>query len=115
MIERMKAGSVVVDMSVETGGNVECSRLGEQVEINGVQILGYPNLPGRVPRTASQMYSNNIGNLVEHFWRKETRAFRLDPADPILEKCVVAHGDAIHHAPPAAPAPGPQPGTNFPL
>src|SRR5437773_5236600 len=76
MVEKMKPGSIVVDMAVETGGNVECSRLDEEVVVQGVKVLGYRNLAGRVPRAASDMYSNNLVNLVDHFWDREKKAFR---------------------------------------
>ena len=89
MVDKMKPGSVIVDMAVETGGNVEPSRLDEEVLVNGVKVLGFGNLPGRVPRTASEMYSNNLYNLVEHFWNRETRSFKLDPCNEILKECLV--------------------------
>ena len=97
MVEAMAPGSIVVDMAVETGGNVECSRLNEEVVVNGVRILGYGNLAGRVARTASEMYSNNLGNLVDHFWDKEAKTFKLNPEDAILKECLVTHGGVIQH------------------
>jgi H+-translocating NAD(P) transhydrogenase subunit alpha len=84
IVQRMKPGSVIVDMAVETGGNVEGSKLDEEVEINGVIILGHGNLPGRVPEHASQMYSSNITNLIEHFWDKENKTFKLNREDEII-------------------------------
>lgn len=95
MVEKMRPGSVVVDMAAETGGNVECSRPGEEVNLGGVKVIAYRNLAGRVPRVASQMYSNNLANFVDHFWQHETKTFRLDPADDILKHCLVTHGGAI--------------------
>jgi NAD(P) transhydrogenase subunit alpha len=97
MVEKMKPGSVVVDMAVETGGNVECSRLGEEVVVNGVKILGHGNLAGFAARTASEMYSNNLGHLVDHFWDKESQSFKIDPANAILKECLVTYGGAICH------------------
>jgi H+-translocating NAD(P) transhydrogenase subunit alpha len=97
MVEAMSPGSIVVDMAVETGGNVECAVLHEEVVVNGVRVLGYGNLAGRVPRTASEMYSNNLGNLIEHFWDREAKTFKLDPAHDILKECLVTHGGAIAH------------------
>lgn len=97
MVQGMKAGSVVVDMAVETGGNVECSKLGEEVLVNDVRVLGFANLPGRVPRVASEMYSNNLGNLVEHFWDREAKNFKLDPENDILKQCLVTNDGAISH------------------
>ena len=98
MVQRMKPGSVVVDLAVESGGNVECSRLGEEVDVNGVLVIGLPNLPGRVAAAASEMYSNNIGNFVEHFWDTNAKAFRLDREHDILKGCLITHGGEIVHA-----------------
>ena len=98
MIKRMQPGSVVVDLAVESGGNVECSRLGEEVDLNGVLVIGLPNMPGRVAAAASEMYSNNLGNFVEHFWDNDTKAFRLDREHEILKGCLITHGGEIVHA-----------------
>ncbi len=95
MVQAMKPGSVVVDMAVETGGNVECSKLGEEVIVNDVCVLGHGNLPGRVPRVASEMYSNNLYNLVEHFWDREAKIFKLDPENDILKHCLVTHAGRV--------------------
>ena len=97
VVEKMKPGSIVMDMAVESGGNVECSRRDEEVIVNGVKVLGYRNLAGRVPRAASAMYSSNLTNLVDHFWDRETKTFRLDPANEILRDCLVTHGGTIVH------------------
>ncbi len=99
MLEGMRPGSVVVDMAVESGGNVEGSRLDEEVLTDrGVLILGYGNLPGRVPVHASQVYSTNMTNFVLHFRDAESKAFRMDPADEILKGCVITHGGNIVNA-----------------
>jgi NAD(P) transhydrogenase subunit alpha len=95
MVEKMKPGSVIVDMAIESGGNVECARLDEEVDVHGIKVIGLSNLPGRVPRTASQMYSNNLGSFVEHFWNAEAQTFRIDPDHPLLKGCLITHGGAI--------------------
>lgn len=95
MVEGMRAGSVVVDLAIETGGNVECARLDEEVEIGGVRVIGLSNMPARVSEHASQMYSSNLGNLIEHFWVKEEKIFRLKTADEILRGCLVTHKNEI--------------------
>jgi H+-translocating NAD(P) transhydrogenase subunit alpha len=97
VVEKMKPGSIVLDMAVESGGNVECSRMDEEVNVNGVKVLGYRNLAGRVPRAASAMYSSNLTNLVDHFWDRGTKTFRLDPANEILRDCLITHGGEIVH------------------
>ncbi len=78
MIAAMKPGSVVVDLAVETGGNVEGAVLGKTVEKNGVKIIGMANMPARVALHASQMYSNNLTNLIDEFWNKEKKQFRVE-------------------------------------
>jgi NAD(P) transhydrogenase subunit alpha len=95
IIVQMKPGSVIVDMAVETGGNVEGSKVGQEVEINGVRIIGLSNLPGRVSFTASQMYSNNLLNLVESYWHTDDKRFVLKLDDPIIKGCLITHDGQI--------------------
>lgn len=64
MVERMKPGSVIVDLAAEKGGNCELTKPGETYEYNSVKIVGIINLPSTVPVHASQMYSNNIKNFL---------------------------------------------------
>ncbi len=95
MVEAMAPGSVVVDMAVESGGNDEGSVPGEVVDINGVKVLGIANLPSEVARNASDMYSNNLFNLIDEFWDKEDNVLNLDLEDEILAGCVVTKGGEI--------------------
>ena len=91
MVESMRPGSVVVDLAVETGGNVEPSELDQEVDVNGVRVVGLGNLPGHACANASQMYSANLGNFVEHFWDKESNTFVLNREDEIIQGCLVTH------------------------
>ncbi|MEC8437147.1 MAG: Re/Si-specific NAD(P)(+) transhydrogenase subunit alpha [Pseudomonadota bacterium] len=95
MVESMKPGSVIIDMAVETGGNVEGSVMNEVVEINGVKVVGQGNLPGEVARNASDMYSNNLLNLVTEFWDSEAKTLNLDPEDEIIAACVITRDGAV--------------------
>jgi len=95
MVESMKPGSVIIDMAVETGGNVEGSVMNEVVDINGVKVVGQGNLPGEVARNASDMYSNNLVNLVLEFWDAEAKALSLDPEDEIIQACVITRDGAV--------------------
>jgi NAD(P) transhydrogenase subunit alpha len=95
MVEGMQPGSVVVDMAVETGGNVEGSVLDETVEIEGVKVIGQGNLPSDVAKNASEMYSNNLFNLVDEFWDAESKTLNLDPEDEIVEACVITRGGHV--------------------
>src|SRR6266481_6010265 len=95
MVRKMRPGSVVVDTAIETGGNVECSQYDQEVELNGVLIIGFTNLAGRVAGHASEMYSNNLCAFVQHFWNKETKSLGLDLNHEILKGCVVTHSGQI--------------------
>ncbi len=95
MIARMQPGSVIVDMAVETGGNVEGSVVDEVVTIHGVHVIGLANLPGRVASTASQMFSANLGNFVDHFWDKENKSFVLKLEDDIIKGALITHDGQI--------------------
>lgn len=95
MVESMKPGSVIIDMAVETGGNVEGSVLNEVTDINGVKVVGQGNLPGEVARNASEMYSNNLLNLLLEFWDEEAKTLNLDPEDEIIQACVITRDGAV--------------------
>lgn len=97
MIKAMRPNSVIVDLAVETGGNVEGSQVNRVIDVEGVKVIGFGNMPGRVAYHASQMYSSNLTNLVEHFWDDEEKAFVLDLDDEILQGCLVTHeGEIVH-------------------
>jgi NAD(P) transhydrogenase subunit alpha len=95
MVEAMKPGSVIVDMAVATGGNVEGSIVDEHVVHNGVTIIGMSNLPGSAAINASQMYGNNLFNMIEEYWDSENKTFNFDLTDEILKGCVVTHQGEI--------------------
>jgi NAD(P) transhydrogenase subunit alpha len=87
----MSKGSVIVDMAVETGGNVAGSQPNQEVTINDVHIIGQTNLPGEVAVNASQVFSSNLHALVEAFWNDEEKRFVLDFEDEIIQGCVITH------------------------
>lgn len=95
MLDEMRPGSVVVDLAVESGGNVEDVEPGQIADRRGVKIVGLANLPGCVPVHASQMYSSNITALLEEFWDRETKTFRLNLDDEIIQGCLVTHSGRI--------------------
>ncbi|MBD3649672.1 MAG: Re/Si-specific NAD(P)(+) transhydrogenase subunit alpha [Pseudomonadales bacterium] len=95
MVEAMHPGGVIVDMAVDSGGNVEGSEPDKIVDANGVSIIGVSNLPSEVANDASKMYSSNLFNLVSEYWDKETGTFNLDLEDDILKGCVITHGGEI--------------------
>ncbi len=95
MVEAMQPGSVVIDMAVESGGNVEGSVLDQVTDINGVKVIGQGNLPSEVARHASEMYSNNLFNLIDDFWDEEAKVLNLDPEDEIVQACVITRDSAV--------------------
>jgi len=95
MLNAMKPGSVVVDLAVETGGNVEGVEYDKVTDRNGVKIIGIANMPGRAPLHASQVYSENLFNLVGEFWDKNEKTFVLKLDDEIINGCLITHGGKI--------------------
>ena len=91
MIEDMQPGSVIVDMAVGTGGNVEDSVPDENLVLNGITIVGNTNLPGEVAIHASQVYSANIFNLIDEFWDQKNSILEITTSDEILSGCLVTH------------------------
>jgi NAD(P) transhydrogenase subunit alpha len=91
MVAGMARGSVMVDLAVESGGNIAGSRPDQEVDVNGVRIIGMANLPGKVAVNASQMFSANMHALVDEFWNVEEKRFVLDFEDEILQGCVITY------------------------
>ncbi len=95
MVEAMHPGSVVVDMAVESGGNVEGSVLNETVDIGGVRVIGRGNLPSEVARNASEMYSANLAHFLDEFWDADAGNLDLDPDDDIVRGCVLTRAGKV--------------------
>ena len=89
MVASMRAGSVIVDLAAEAGGNCALTRLGETVVAHDVRILGPANLASSLPLHASQMYSRNLLTLLQHLLKDG--ALVLDLADEITGAMVVVH------------------------
>ena len=70
MVKSMKPGSVLVDLAVERGGNVEGAKAGEVVDVDGIKIVGYTNVAGRVAQSASSLYARNLFNFIETHGRQ---------------------------------------------
>ena len=96
-VASMRPGSIIVDLAVEQGGNVEGAKLGEVVTTaNGVKILGVANLPGRIATDASALYARNLFAFAGLLLNKEG-AFAPDWDDEILKAALVTQGGAIVH------------------
>ncbi|MBN1293567.1 MAG: Re/Si-specific NAD(P)(+) transhydrogenase subunit alpha [Candidatus Latescibacteria bacterium] len=95
MVQGMQPGSVLIDLAVESGGNIEGSRIDKEVDVNGILIIGLTNLPGRVPVHASQMYSANMFYLIDQYWNAKEKSFNLDLEDEIIRGCLITHQKKI--------------------
>lgn len=94
-VAKMKPGSVILDMAVETGGNVEGSQVGETVTTdNGVKILGVPNIPATVATEASALFARNVYNFLETLF-DENKALKLDAEEEIQKALLVTHGGQV--------------------
>jgi len=102
MVDSMKPGSVIVDMAAGTGGNVEGSVADEVVTTaGGVKIIGYTDLPGRLPTQASQLFSQNIVNLMKLLTPEKDGELTLDLEDVVVRGMLVAADGEVTWPPPA--------------
>ncbi len=97
MVASMKPGSVLVDLAVERGGNVEGSKPGEVVDLDGRRIVGYLNVSGRIPATASQLYAKNLASFLETLVDKGTKALAVNWDDELVKATVLTRDGAVVH------------------
>src|SRR5436190_39823 len=97
MVKSMKPGSVLVDLAVERGGNVEGVKSGETVESGGIKIVGIPNLAGRVAASASGLYARNLFNFIETLVDKETKALAVKWDDELVKATALTKDGAVIH------------------
>jgi NAD(P) transhydrogenase subunit alpha len=96
MVAAMRAGSVIVDMAAEQGGNCELTRPGETIVVGGVSIIGPSNLPSQVAVHASMVFSRNVEKLINHLTGKDG-TLNLDTKDEIIRGLVISQGGSIVH------------------
>jgi H+-translocating NAD(P) transhydrogenase subunit alpha len=109
MVDSMRAGSVLVDLAVERGGNVEGAKFGETVTTaGGVKIAGFANLPGRMAATASQLYAKNLFSFVETMIDKENKKLVVNWDDELVKATLLTRDGIVVHPQFAAKAPEPQ-------
>ncbi|MBV6657579.1 MAG: Re/Si-specific NAD(P)(+) transhydrogenase subunit alpha [Devosiaceae bacterium] len=97
MVESMKPGSVLVDLAVERGGNVEGAKAGETVEVGSAKVVGYLNVPGRIAATASLLYAKNLYAFVETLIDKETKALSVNWDDELVTATVLTRDGTVVH------------------
>jgi H+-translocating NAD(P) transhydrogenase subunit alpha len=98
MVASMRPGSVIVDLAVERGGNVEGVRPDAVVDAGGVKIVGYTNMPGRLAATASSLYAKNLYAFLEILIDKKTKTLAVNWDDEIVKATALTRGGAIVHA-----------------
>jgi NAD(P) transhydrogenase subunit alpha len=98
MVESMRTGSVIVDLATEQGGNCEVSERDKVINHGGVKIIGYSDLPTRLPSTASQLYGTNLFHVLDELGGAE--AFELDMNDVVIRNMVVVHRGEVSWPPP---------------
>jgi NAD(P) transhydrogenase subunit alpha len=98
MVASMPAGSVIIDLAVEAGGNVEGAKLGQVVTTaNGVKIVGHANVPGRLAESASALFGRNLLNFLSPHVDKENGALNLDWEDDTVKGTLVTKGGKVVH------------------
>ena len=97
MVRSMRPGSIIVDLAIERGGNVELAKPGAVAEVNGVKIVGHLNVPGRIAATASSLYAKNLYAFVEILIDKNAKALAVNWDDDIVKATALTRDGAVIH------------------
>ena len=97
MVASMRPGSVIVDLAVERGGNCECVKPGEVVEMDGVKIVGHLNVPGRIAASASSLYAKNLFAFLDILVDKNSKALAVKWDDEIVKATALTRDGAVIH------------------
>jgi NAD(P) transhydrogenase subunit alpha len=98
MVDSMRAGSVIIDLAAEAGGNCAATVPGESVTTpNGVTVLGFNNWPGRIPVASSALYSRNLLTFLTTFWDKAGGALKMPDTDDIVKGVMLTRGGVVVH------------------
>ena len=97
MVASMKPGSVLVDLAVERGGNVEGAKANEVADVGGVKIVGYTNLAGKVAASASSLYARNLLSFIETLYDKATKSLAVKWDDELVQATALTKDGAVIH------------------
>lgn len=97
MLRSMRPGAVAVDLAVERGGNIEGSEAGKVVEVEGVKVIGYNNVAGRIAASASLLYAKNLLTFLETMISKESKTIAINHEDELVKATMLTHGNAVVH------------------
>ncbi len=99
MLKSMKPGAVAVDLAVERGGNIEGVKPGKVADVDGVRVIGFANMAGRIAASASALYAKNLVTFLETMVNKETKTIALNLEDELIKATMLTHaGDVVHPA-----------------
>ena len=107
MVRSMKPGSVIVDLAARQGGNCELTKPGEKTVVHDVTILGYEDLPGRLPTQSSNLYANNIVNLLTDMTPEKDGNLTVNFDDVVVQQSTVTHQGDLLYPPPKLEPPAP--------
>ena len=97
MLKAMRPGAVAVDLAVERGGNIEGAEYGKVAEVEGVKVIGYPNMAGRIPASASALYAKNLVTFLETMVDKDSKSLGLNRADELIKATMLTDGGEVVH------------------
>ncbi len=95
MLKAMRPGAVAVDLAVERGGNIEGAEYGKIAEVEGVRVVGYPNMAGRIAASASALYAKNLVTFLETMVDKDTKSLGLNRTDELIKATMLTDGGEV--------------------
>lgn len=99
MLKSMKPGAVAVDLAVERGGNIDGVKPGKVADVDGVRVIGFANMAGRIAASASALYAKNLVTFLETMVNKDTKAIAFNREDELIRATMLTHaGDVVHPA-----------------
>lgn len=97
MVKTMKPGAVLVDLAVESGGNIEGSEIAKTVEVDGIKIVGHANMPSRLAPATTSLYARNLFNFVDLLVDKEEKTLAIDEEDELVKGAMITRdGNVVH-------------------
>ncbi|WP_037151692.1 Re/Si-specific NAD(P)(+) transhydrogenase subunit alpha [Rhizobium freirei] len=97
MLKAMRPGAVAVDLAVERGGNIEGAEYGRITEVEGVRVVGYPNMAGRIAASASALYAKNLVTFLETMVDKDSKSLGLNRTDELIKATMLTDdGEVVH-------------------
>lgn len=109
MVKSMKAGSVIVDLASQNGGNCELTEPGTKIVKHDVTLIGYTDLPSRLPKQSSILYSNNVTNLLSDMTEDKSGEIKIDTEDVVVRGALVTQAGEMMWPPPKIENPSPPP------